>query len=84
MVILYIMSKLYLKYEFDMDEDAYEYQTIVNARKNRALLHHIFNELRSKSKYCNEYTGVGSWQEAYDLIWELAKDEHVDPWEESF
>jgi len=78
------MTKIFLKYEFDMDEDDYDYQTVVNAKKNRSLLYHIFSELRSKSKYCNEDTGYGSWQEAYDLIWELAKDEHVDPWEELF
>ena len=55
---------------------------LVNAKKYRRLLSEIYREMRSKSKYST--TGRGSWKQAYDLLWQLAKDEDLKPWEEIF
>jgi len=80
------MTKITLTYDFNDEDsgDMHDYKVVTNANKYWSLLHEIFQELRAKQKYCNEETGYGSWAEAYELIWQLAKDEGVQPWEEIF
>jgi hypothetical protein len=77
------MSKLELKYTFDTENegDMYEYEILTKADQYRRLLSEIFQSLRSKVKHSDE---VGSWEDAYSLIWELANDENLNPWEEIF
>jgi hypothetical protein len=78
------MSELKLKYKFDTQNphDLYEYQNLVNAHKYRSLLSEIFREFRKRSKY--GHSSKGTWQEAYEFLWELATDEDMNPWEDIF
>ena len=78
------MGKLQIIYEYDTDspDDMYMYGNLTNANSYRRLLSEIFRELRSKSKYGK--VGSGSWYKAYDLIWKLANEEGLNPWEEIF
>jgi hypothetical protein len=76
------MTKLNLKYEFDLPEDEYDHMNLVNSNKYRRLLSEIYREMRSRSKY--NASGRGSWKQAYDLLWKLAKNEELNPWEEIF
>lgn len=78
------MGKLKLKYTFDTQDphDQYQHDNIINAHKYRSLLNEIFREFRNRSKY--GHSSKGTWQDAYDLLWQLAMDEDINPWEEIF
>jgi len=76
------MGKIFLKYTFDTQDetDMYEYVNLTKAESYRRLLADIFREIRGNKKH----GGGGSWVEAYELIFQLANDEGIDPWEEIF
>lgn len=78
------MTKLYIKYEFDTNDDGDKYELInlQNAAKYRHLLNEIFRKVRDKVKHGDP--SKGNWEETYNLIWDLAGEEHIDPWEEIF
>jgi hypothetical protein len=75
------MAKLTLQFEFntEIDGDEWYYENIINADNYRRLLYAIFTDIRSKNKYSEE-----DWSETYDLIWQLANEYNINPWEEIF
>lgn len=75
------MTKLFLKYELNLPNDEYDHLNLVNANKYRRLLNELFQQFRRSSK---DNEDGGSWQEAYDLIWRVANEEGLDPWEDIF
>ena len=80
------MSELKLKYTFQTDnpDDIYEYGNLTRAHQYRRLLSEIFREFREKSRHGNPAGGHFTWTGAYDRLWELAKDENLNPWEDIF
>lgn len=78
------MAKLYIKYEFDTGDlgDQYELQTLQNALKYRRLLNEIFIKVRKEIKHGDPKKG--SWEDTYNLIWDLADEEDVAPFEDIF
>ncbi len=75
------MKKLKLEYEFDLDHDKWEYQNIVNANKYRSMLKEIFIQFRTLSKH---HGTEGNFTTTYDMLWGIANDEEINPWEEIF
>lgn len=73
-----------MKFEFDTNDDGDKYDliSIQNANKYRRLLNEIFIKIRKKVKYGD--ASKGNWEEVYNLIWDLAGEEHIDPWEEIY
>lgn len=75
------MAKLTLQFEFDTEVggDEWSYENIIKADNYRRLLCAIFTDIRSKNKHSEE-----DWSETYDLIWHLANEYNINPWEEIF
>jgi hypothetical protein len=80
------MSEIFLKYTFNAKDegDMYEYGNLVRANQYRRLLSEIFREFRNKSKHGQPAGDHGTWDKSYKLLWKLAEEEGIDPWEEIF
>lgn len=77
------MSELKLKYTFDTQDegDMYEYMNLVRAQIYRRLLSEMFRTLRAKSDHGDS---GDIWAVVYKTIWDMARDEGLNPWEDIF
>lgn len=56
--------------EFTLPEDRDAFEDAIKGDHYRRTLEELRNEIRSKIKHTDE---KGSWQEAWDLFWEIVK-----------
>ena len=81
------MGNIRVKYEFDEDnpEDMVRYRRLLRTDSYWTTLHEIFQETRKKYKYLDKHDKTApGWEEAYDLMWEIADDNDLKPWDDIF
>lgn len=77
------MSELKLKYTFQTDnpDDMYEYKNLIQAQIYRRLLSEMFRTFRAKSDHGDS---GDIWAVVYKTMWDMAKEEGLNPWEDIF
>ncbi len=68
------MTKVFVKFDLDNDNDAYDYEVHKLAGRYREALNDIYTQLRAKVKYTGER---GSYSNAYDIFWEIMEDNNL-------
>ena len=65
------MTKVFVKFDLDKEEDVYDYEIHKLAARYREALNDIHTQLRTKVKYTGER---GSYSNAYDMFWEILEE----------
>ena len=68
------MTKVFVKFDLNDENDAYDYEIHKLASKYREVLNDLYTELRAKVKYSGKR---GSYANAYDIFWEVLQENNL-------